>query len=217
MRRVLASSTAAIAAVLLAAPASPVAAETAYRYWSYWLEQDGAWVFAQEGPATRLPDDGAVEGWRFAVSTQSGDASLTPAMPAGNAFDAACAATPATADTKRIAVIVDFGTSADARDGDTPPATVSACAAVAPDATSIQALSSAFDLRIEDGLICGINGYPSQGCAEVVETTDAMAAASTVEAGEPGEVPGLGSSPLTVAVVALVLAAIAFLVRRRRR
>lgn len=206
-----------VAALLTVAIATPAHAETAYRYWSYWLVQDGRWVFAQEGPATRLPADGTVEAWRFAISTQSGDPALAPSLSAMSAFDEVCEQTTATEGSKRIAVIVDFGTSADAPGGATPPAPVASCATVDADATSMQALSSAFDLRIEDGLVCGIDGYPATGCAEIVDTAQmATQAAAPAVDDATDDVLGLGSSPLTAALTLAAIGLLAFVVLRRR-
>lgn len=212
---------AAVAAALMGTvAATPASAESAYRYWSYWLVQDDAWAFAQEGPATRLPADGDVEAWRFAISTQSGDPALAPGMAAPAAFDEICGDTATSADTKRIAILVDFGTTRDAPDANTPPAPVAACASVAADATSMQALSSAFDLRIEDGLICAIDGYPATGCADVVDTAQlpvTTEADDTTTEASTDDVLGLGGSPLTAALTLVALALLAFVVLRRRR
>lgn len=199
--------------------ATPVQAETAYRYWSYWLVQDGRWVFAQEGPATRLPTDGSVEGWRFAISTQSADPALAPSLDAAAAFDEVCGTTAPAEGSKRIAVVVDFGSSIDAPFGATPPAPAAACARVDGDASSMQALTSAFDLRVEDGLVCGIDGYPTTGCAEIVDTAQVPAPMTTpaaANAAESDDVLGLGSSPLTAALTLAALGLLAFVVVRRR-
>lgn len=203
------------AALLTCAMATPAAAQAAYRYWAYWLVQDGGWVFAQEGPATRLPADGAVEAWRFAISTQSGDLELAPSFDPASAFSELCGQTPAPENGKRIALFVDFGTSADAADAAVPPAPAGVCATVDADATSIQALSSAFDLRIEGGLICGIDGYPATGCAEIVDTAQVASPQATVDDGTE-DVLGLGNSPLTAALTLAAIALLAFVVLRRR-
>lgn len=216
MPRILALGVAAVVAALApVSGAAPAQAESAYRYWSYWLVQDDAWVFAQEGPATRLPVDGSVEGWRFAISTQSADPALAPTSAPDTAFTDICGDTDTTDGTKRVAVVVDFGTSADAPGGATPPATAATCATVDRDASSMQVLSSAFDLRIEDGLICGIDGYPATGCAEIVDTADVNEQeAETATA--TADVLGLGSSPLTVVLSLAAIALLAFVVLRRR-
>src|SRR5690606_20818628 len=110
-----------------------------YRYWSFW-EQDGtAWTYATQGPSLARPSDGDVHGFRFSVSEDSGDA----AKPRGTAdFATICAKTPARDGTKRVALVIDFGTPADAPSGETPPAGRTACAQVAEDASTAEALAS---------------------------------------------------------------------------
>ncbi len=196
-----------VAGILLGA--GPAQAETAYRYWSYWLVVDGGWAFAQEGPATRLPADGDAEAWTFGVSSAAGSPELAPEVAAADAFASLCAEVPAEPGRKRVAVLVDPGTGAE------PPAAGGACVVIDGDATSAQALGEAFEVRAENGLVCGINGYPATGCAEVVDTS-AMAP-------EPAPAPqptgtGLGlSGPVATALVAAVLAVVGFVLWRRRR
>ncbi|MGH8970339.1 MAG: SCO2322 family protein, partial [Actinomycetes bacterium] len=77
--------------VSLVGPASPAQAAS-YRYWGYYTWTDGAWVFATKGPDQTKPADGAVEGWRFAVTSESG----SPRVPrADGDFAAICAGTDA--------------------------------------------------------------------------------------------------------------------------
>ncbi|MFY1676706.1 MULTISPECIES: SCO2322 family protein [unclassified Streptomyces] len=138
-----------------------------YRYWSFWEHDGGAWVYATQGPSLARPDDGSVQGFRFAVSEDSSDA----ARPRGvSDFAAVCAGTPATDGTKRVALVLDFGTASDAPDGETPPEPRAACARVAPEATTADALAAvAGPLRYDSSaLLCAIAGYPHKGCGEPV-------------------------------------------------
>ncbi|MFE4535606.1 SCO2322 family protein [Streptomyces scopuliridis] len=138
-----------------------------YRYWSFW-ESDGAtWTYATQGPATARPADGAVNGFRFAVSADSGDADRPRETPD---FAAVCGGTPARDGHKRIAVVIDSGTDADAPDGEKPPALRAECARVGEDATSAEALAAvAKPLRYNsEALLCAIAGYPASGCGEQV-------------------------------------------------
>lgn len=163
-----------VLALLLSAFAAGQAAHaTGYRYWSFWERQGGhagsggTWVYATQGPATARPSDGAVEGFRFAVSADSADAS----RPRGTAdFTTVCAHTPARGNTKRVALVIDFGTASDAPAGETPPAARTACARVSPDATTADALAAvAKPLRYDtNALLCAISGYPRHGCGEQV-------------------------------------------------
>ncbi|NEC51261.1 hypothetical protein G3I18_22230, partial [Actinospica acidiphila] len=107
-----------------------------YRYWSFWERDGSAWTYATVGPSLSRPADGDVVGFRFSVSEDSGDA----AKPRGEAgFDTICAKTPAEDGTKRVALVLDFGTPADAPSGERPPAARTACAQVAEDASAAEA------------------------------------------------------------------------------
>ena len=195
-----------LAALTLWATAAGPAAATGYRYWSFW-ERDGArWTYATQGPSTARPADGSVEGFRFAVSEDSADAS----RPRGTAdFATICADTPAVGGRKRVGLVIDFGTTADASSGDRPPARRTACAVVSEDATTAEALATvAKPLRYDtNALLCAIGGYPSRGCGEKV----AAGAGSSPSTGGPslGLAAGLG-------VVALVAAGAVWQTRRRR-
>jgi MYXO-CTERM domain-containing protein len=160
------------AAVLgLIAAASPAQA-AGYRYWSYWLRDGGgAWTYARTGPAMHVPGDGDVEGWRFAVSKDAADKAAQPRGAAD--FAAICAGTPAQAGKKRIALVIDAGTAADAPGGETPPGPRTACARVPKNASSADALAAvARPLRYDSaGILCAIGGYPAAGCGEQVSGT----------------------------------------------
>ncbi|MFI6102701.1 SCO2322 family protein [Streptomyces sp. NPDC051310] len=140
-----------------------------YRYWSFWQSGPGpSWAYATQGPSTARPADGEVNGYRFAVSTGSADAARPRRAPD---FAAVCDGTPRTDGTKRVAVVIDFGTAADAPDGSaTPPEPRTACARVRQDATSADALAAvAGPLRYNSqALLCAIGGYPRTGCGEQV-------------------------------------------------
>ncbi|MFI0234183.1 SCO2322 family protein [Streptomyces sp. NPDC017086] len=202
------------AALMLLGSAGPAGA-TGYRYWSFWERTGGHWTYATQGPASARPGDGAVQGFRFAVSADSADA----ARPRGTAdFGTLCADTPARPGTKRVAVVLDFGTRADAPSGETPPDRRTACARVAPDATSADALAAvAKPLRYDtNALLCAIAGYPAQGCGEQVSgqarRTDGPAGGG--DGGGDGG-PSLGL-PVGAAAVAALAAAAAWQARRRR-
>ncbi|WP_241968454.1 SCO2322 family protein [Streptomyces sp. ICBB 8177] len=215
---------------LCATAASLVAASPAravgYRYWSFWERTGSAWTFARTGPAMTDPADGSVEGWRFAVSADSADA----VKPRGAAaFATICAGTPPRPGTKRVALVLDFGTSRDAPDGETPPAGRASCARVPEDATAADALAAvAKPLRYDaSGLVCAITGYPATGCGEQVSsggaTGSSPAPAASGSAGANGGPGGGGSDPgpslgvLAGGAVVLVLGAgAAWQVRRRR-
>ncbi|NEE36853.1 hypothetical protein G3M53_67045, partial [Streptomyces sp. SID7982] len=62
-------------------------------------------------------------------------------------------------------------------DGEKPPALRTACAQVAPDASSAEALAAvAKPLRYDDSaMLCAISGYPRTGCGEQVSGDSASA------------------------------------------
>ncbi|MBK3639984.1 SCO2322 family protein [Streptomyces sp. MBT33] len=188
----------------LAAPAHA----TGYRYWSFWTYDSGHWAYATQGPATARPSDGDVQGFRFSVSEDSGDA----AKPRGaTSFAAICARTPAVRGEKRIALLIDFGTAKDAPSAEQPPARRTACARVPSDATTADALAAvAKPLRYDtNALLCAIAGYPAKGCGEQVSNA------------EDKHTDGGGSGPsvglwVGAGAVALLGAAAAWQARRRR-
>ncbi|WP_406475799.1 SCO2322 family protein [Streptomyces platensis] len=158
-------------AVLLAGTVTGLAAGPAqaqeYRYWSFWDGKGGSWAYATEGPATQRPADGAVEGFRFTVGADSAGAGKP--RPAAD-FDAICRDTPAKDGRKRIGLVLDFGTAADAPGGEPPPKARTECAQVPEDASAGEALAAvARPLRYDaNALLCAIGGYPKAGCAEAV-------------------------------------------------
>ncbi|WP_327323293.1 SCO2322 family protein [Streptomyces sp. NBC_01210] len=158
----------ALGAALTVLGAGPAQA-AGYRYWSFWQSGGGKWTYATEGPATARPSDGSVNGFRFSVSEDSGDSAQPRTAPG---FEAICGRTPPKDGTKRIALVIDSGTQADAPEGETPPVSRSACAQVGKDATSAEALASvAKPLRYNsEALLCAISGYPESGCGEQVAT-----------------------------------------------
>lgn len=201
-----------VAALVLVAGAAQAHA-AGYRYWSFWERDGGRWTYATEGPSTARPDDGAVQGFRFAVSEDSADAS----RPRGTAdFATICAGTPAKPGTKRVALVLDFGTAADAPSGETPPAGRTACARVSPDATTAEALAAtAKPLRYDtNALLCAIAGYPRKGCGEQV-SADGSAKQGKREKKASDGGPSLGL-PIGAGVVALLAGAAVWQARRRR-
>ncbi|WP_432588458.1 SCO2322 family protein [Streptomyces sp. HD1123-B1] len=156
-----------LAGLLMALGAAPAQAGAGYRYWSFWEHGSGAksWTYATQGPSVARPGDGETIGFRFAVSEDSANA----VQPRGTAdFGTICAGTPAKGGDKRVAVVIDFGTAADASGGDTPKKTRTHCARVDEGATAGEALAAvAKPLRYNSAaLLCAIAGYPSSGCGE---------------------------------------------------
>ncbi|WP_232838495.1 SCO2322 family protein [Streptomyces geranii] len=181
---------------------------TGYRYWSFWERGGGSWTYATLGPSAARPSDGDVQGFRFAVSEDSADA----VQPRGGAvFGVICARTPAREGQKRVALVIDFGTSADAPAGERPPATRTVCARVSADATSADALASvAKPLRYNSGaLLCAIAGYPRTGCGEAVSAGESAGATDSDGGPSVGLFAGIGA-------VLLLGSAAVWQTRRRR-
>lgn len=158
-------------AALLALVAVPLlgispAQAASYRYWGYYHgTSKGAWAFASTGAAAVKPADGAVEGWRFAISGDA-DARYPRVTPD---FATVCSGTPAAAGKKRVAVYVDSGIAVEAPTGSTPPAPMAACAVVPTGWNGAQVLASVEKVRESKGLVCGIAGYPGTGCGDAVK------------------------------------------------
>ncbi|WP_405545517.1 SCO2322 family protein [Streptomyces phaeochromogenes] len=202
-----------------------------YRYWSFWDRDSTAdtadtadtWVYATQGPSTARPSDGDVQGFRFSVSEDSKDS----AKPRGAAdFATICAKTPAREGSKRVGLVLDFGTAADAPSGSTPPSPRTACALIDDDATTADALAAvAKPLRYDtNALLCAIAGYPTTGCGEPVADDRPKTSASpgTEAKSNPSEGKGNGDGGPSVgllagiAAVAALGAAATWQARRRR-
>ncbi|MEU6842338.1 SCO2322 family protein [Streptomyces sp. NPDC046716] len=202
-----------LVAVLGLAVAAPAQA-AGYRYWSFWENDGGSWTYATMGPGQSRPSDGDVEGFRFAVSADSKDAT----KPRGAAdFDAVCGDTGAQDGKKRVAVVIDFGTAEDAPDGETPPKARTACARVGEDATAADALAAvAKPLRYDSSaLLCAISGYPKSGCGEQVSGHKHSPSATEPAKKSSHSLPSVGVLAGVVAVVVLGGAAIWQAKRRR--
>ncbi|MEU9147406.1 SCO2322 family protein [Streptomyces sp. NPDC048349] len=208
----------ALAGSVLAGPAAGPALASSYRYWSFWDGAGGTWAYASVGPSTARPADGSVQGFRFSVSR---DAAAEAARPRAAAdFAAICGATPADEGAKRVALVIDFGGPADAPAGETPPQAEprTACAQVAPQATAAEALASvAKPLRYNSAaLLCGVSGYPEQGCGEPLPDAPPATPQPKAEADPDDGGPSAGLLAGIAAVAALAAAGI-WQSRRRTR
>lgn len=156
---------------LVANPAS--AAEKGWRYWGYYQAAPGAnqWTPAMTGPTVDV-QDGSVEGWSFVFSSDDVP-SVAPKIKPN--FQAICGRTKADKDTKRIALVIDFGSKAYAPKGEKIKKTITTCVRTALTSQGIDVLGMVVKLRADkSGLICGINGYPKQECGLEISTPVAL-------------------------------------------
>ena len=164
-----------VGAAAVVIPMLPVTAAHAvsYRYWTYWHAAPGSssWGFAGSGPTYR-PSDGAVEGWRFAVS-QGTTSAPKPRTDPAKAYTSACKEKTPADGNKLVTVVLDYGTAADAPKGEHPPhGVVASCVEIPKNGSGLDALGKAgVRVRTEAGLICGLNGYPKTECAPAVTSS----------------------------------------------
>lgn len=139
-----------------------------YRYWGYFHGNgSGGWTFASTGPASYVPTNGAVEGWRYAVV---GKQTRYPRTKSD--FREVCpTSTNVPTESKAVAVYLDFGLAAEAPPGSAPPEPTATCVVTAAKATGAAVLAKAGNLRLRKGLTCAIDGYPGSGCGGALATT----------------------------------------------
>ena len=193
-----------IAILALTAIAPAARAETAYRYWTYWQGNAGSWQFGTQGPSTSTPLDGAVEGWRLAVSGAAGSAQAQPSFNSATAFADLCGSTPPISGKKRVALVVDPGYASEAPEGEELIPALSTCVVADADASGYDILRSQLEVRVEGGLVCGIGGFPAHECAPVIEisTQSAMPIGAAVnERPSDDSLTSMGSISLTILVV----------------
>lgn len=151
-------------------PISPAsAADKGWRYWGYYQAAPGAtkWTAAMTGPTVDIKD-GAVEGWSFVFS--SDDIPSTPPSVRPN-FAAICGKTKADKDTKRIGLVIDFGSKAYAPKGEKVRKPITTCVRTAKTSQGIDVLGMVTKVRADkSGLICGLNGYPAKECGTEIST-----------------------------------------------
>jgi len=159
--------------VALLATAAPAQAST-YRYWTYWWGADtgkphSGWRFSPQGPAFHAVGDRWVLGWRFATTSTTGGA----APRQSPSFDTLCPTlTTPVPGSVRVALVVDYGTTADAPAGQRPPTTTHVrleCLTIPGTPRGTDVLRRAnVSMRSEKGLLCALDGYPAGECAPVL-------------------------------------------------
>lgn len=135
-----------------------------YAYWSYWHDTGAGWKYSGCGAyysqGDCVPADGTLDGWRFTVSSEGG--ATPPRYSAG--FAKACESTAPKSGTKRVAIIVDYGTQADA--SNRPIA--ARCATGGPQDNGGALLEQQFRITASQGFICSIESYPKSGCGDYI-------------------------------------------------
>jgi hypothetical protein len=185
----------------LAVASAPAAEASTYRYWSYWWgERPGkpaAWQYAAQGPATHSVGDTWVLGWRFATAPENG--ASAPRQSAS--FGALCPGLDTSVSgSVRVALVVDYGTSADAPPGQSPPTTSTVrveCLTLptSPRVTGSSVLAAAgVPVRSEGGLVCALDGYPKGECAPLV-TAPAPSPSRTATSPRPSATASAKPSP----------------------
>lgn len=190
-----------------------------YRYWSFYVGQDNAWTFATTGPADRQLADQDVDGWQFGVFGVEGGA-MPEAAPSFADLCPSLEAAGASEGQLRVAVVIDAGLATEAPTGESPIADRVECVLLPEGANSFQALAKAAEVRQENGMVCGIDGYPATECSALVS-----ASASPTPSEEPMVIATQEQSTdsfspwmwLALGVVALGLIIVLVSTRRRPR
>lgn len=168
-----------LVALLAVLSAGPASAADGYRYWNYFHLSKGAYVFAQTGPADFKPKDGAIEAYRYGLSSAADGIKPRTAATTYSLSDI-CGSTKAGTGKKRVGVLIDYGTAADSASGDVLPKPRAACAVVPSAANGQQVLDQVADVRVQKQLTCGIDGYPASSCSVTVKSPPAPAAEKDV-------------------------------------
>jgi hypothetical protein len=145
------------------------AASKGWRYWGYFQTAPGktAWTAAMTGPTVDIAD-GAVEGWSFVFSSDDVPSVAPKVKPS---FKSICAGIKPDPDTKRIALVVEFGSSAWAPKGEKVAKTITRCVRTAIESQGIDVLGQVVKIRAAaSGLICGLNGFPAKECGVEIAT-----------------------------------------------
>jgi hypothetical protein len=179
-------------------------AEGGYRYWTFWISEGENWRFATEGPATTRTNEADVFGWRFAITTATATKDAQPSIAAPDAFAEACADMSAPLGEHRIAIVIDNGSADQAPDGEAPPENRIECVIAADGSTAAQSLSAIANLRVDQGFVCAVDGYPESECAPAVE----LPVLESNELAEPilsSEDEASGSLPISLIAFAITL------------
>lgn len=210
---------AALSTVLFSAVSlSPAAAETHYRYWSFWQAEAGEWSLASVGMMSIPAEDGLVLGWRFVTAGIDAPAELAPR--ASTDFEVLCAESPSGSDTEAtIAIVIDYGLATDYADGAQPPTPRTECVQVEAGTPSSLALASIADIREDAGFVCALDSLPAEGCGDEVAAAPLDATALGAGAPQAADTTVDDSEQmwdLVATVVTTVLGVVVFVMAWRR-
>ena len=157
-----------LAGLIVSGYAGTAHAEDGFKYWNYYHAKGTTWEFSQVGAGDFVPKDGTVEAYRYGTSTTKD--TITPRVNLTEVgFEEICADEEPADGEKRVGVLLDYGTEADAENGETPPAPRGACAVVPEAANGQQVLEEVAPVRVDKSITCGIDGYPVKACAVTVK------------------------------------------------
>jgi len=161
-----------LATSILITPAAS-AAEKGWRYWGYFQAAPGktTWTTAMTGPTVEVAD-GSVEGWSFVFSSNDVP-SVAPKVKPN--FASICGKTKADSDTKRIALVIEFGSKVYAPKGEKIAKRIIRCVRTAKESRGVDVLGQVVKIRAaSSGLICGLNGYPAKECGLEITTPPSL-------------------------------------------
>jgi hypothetical protein len=170
-----------------------------FRYWNYWVVQDGDWALPQMLPEERSLKDMDVDGWHFGVWGDDGG-QPPRALPNFTSLCPTLAAKPPKPGVIRVAIVLDPGIGTDAPTGEQPGVVRTACLTLSgkPDGSIALKAASTY-VRTEQGQVCAIDGYPRSECKPQIggptpsftgalpsqtDTTTATASATGAEANQ---------------------------------
>jgi hypothetical protein len=152
---------------------SAQAADKGWRYWGYFQTAPGKtmWTAAMTGPTVDIAD-GSVQGFSFVFDSADIPTTAPRVKPD---FKTICAGMKKDKDTKRIALVIDFGSSVYAPKGEKVQKTITRCVRTANESQGIDVLGQVAKVRGDSsGLICGIAGYPAKECGLEIATPKAL-------------------------------------------
>lgn len=184
-----------------------------FRFWSLWSADNGVWR-PEPGNAAlvELPARSAVA-WHFVSGPTQLDQSHAPDVPAD--FRSLCP-DPLPGTGTPVAVVIDPGDLTEAPPGQTPPDDRVECIRVpgAPTAASALAAAAVAVRAGEEGIVCAIDGYPTQECAAAVSE---QSAAAPAPADDTPTRSGPALWPLSLALLLAFMGAYLIVMRRRRQ